>query len=103
MDVEFAGMGKLFASHDLFAIETQGPIQDRSSERLGVSDLPIVAMRRALLDAVNGMAGGQEPPHLVRTPAENTYPDLMTFSTFIPAGQNALDYCREKLEQTQQA
>ncbi|HEX3971596.1 MAG TPA: Rieske 2Fe-2S domain-containing protein [Stellaceae bacterium] len=100
LDVEFSGMGKLFASHDLFAIETQGPIQDRATEQLGVSDLPIVAMRRALLDAVKGIGQGEEPPHVARTAADNTYPDLLTFSTFIPAGQNALDYCREKLATT---
>jgi hypothetical protein len=33
----------------------------------------------------------------MRQAEENTYPDLLTFSTFIPAGENALDYCRKKL------
>lgn len=97
MDVEFAGMGKLFASHDLFAIETQGPIQDRSTEQLGMSDLPITSMRRALLDAVKGLAHGEEPPHVVRKAEDNAYPDMLTFSTFIPPGENALEYCRKKL------
>jgi hypothetical protein len=33
----------------------------------------------------------------VREAGANTYSDLLTFSTFIPPGQNALDYCRQKL------
>lgn len=44
--------------------ETQGPILDRGAEHLGPSDLGVIAMRRALLDAVKGFMAGQDPPGL---------------------------------------
>jgi phthalate 4,5-dioxygenase oxygenase subunit len=44
--------------------ETQGPILDRSAEHLGPSDLGVIAMRRALLDAVRASMAGLDPPGL---------------------------------------
>lgn len=41
--------------------ETQGPILDRTKEHLGPSDLGVIAMRRALLDAIRGFMVGQDP------------------------------------------
>lgn len=44
--------------------ETQGPILDRSGEHLGPSDLGVLALRRALLDAVRTLMAGADPPGL---------------------------------------
>jgi hypothetical protein len=44
--------------------ETMGPIYDRSEEHLGTTDVPIIRMRRLLIDAAKGLAEGKEPPAL---------------------------------------
>jgi hypothetical protein len=42
--------------------ESMGPIVERSQEHLGVSDLAIIQMRKLLLDSINGLKNGNEPP-----------------------------------------
>ena len=49
--------------------ETMGPIADRTSERLGASDIAIVQFRRVMVDAVRRFAQGEAAigttaPHL---------------------------------------
>ncbi|MGH7888740.1 MAG: Rieske 2Fe-2S domain-containing protein [Candidatus Binatia bacterium] len=75
-----------FLNHDGCATETMGPIYDRSREHLGVSDKAVIAVRKFLIDAVNGFQAGKEPPHLVRDPAQNSFPNIDTFAQTIPAG-----------------
>jgi phthalate 4,5-dioxygenase oxygenase subunit len=43
---------------DMAMWETMGPIADRSSERLGASDLAIVEFRRIMLEAVKAFENG---------------------------------------------
>ncbi|MBM4260552.1 MAG: Rieske 2Fe-2S domain-containing protein [Deltaproteobacteria bacterium] len=75
-----------FLNHDACATETMGPIYDRSQEHLGVSDKAVIGMRKYLIDAVNGLQAGKEPPHIVRDPAQNSFPNIDTFAEIIPAG-----------------
>jgi phthalate 4,5-dioxygenase oxygenase subunit len=42
-----------------------GPIADRTSERLGASDIAVVQFRRLMIDAVRRLAAGGEPIGLV--------------------------------------
>jgi phthalate 4,5-dioxygenase len=49
------------ANQDHAATEAMGTIVDRTSERLGTSDLPIIHMRRILLQQVKGFLKGEEP------------------------------------------
>jgi phthalate 4,5-dioxygenase oxygenase subunit len=53
-----------FGSQDFMVTETMGPIYDRSQEHLGTTDVPIIRMRRLLIDAAKGLAQGKEPPAL---------------------------------------
>ena len=46
--------------------ESIGRIADRSNEHLMATDKGIVMTRRRLLDAANGLAGGETPPGLDR-------------------------------------
>ena len=58
----YTGMGMDINVHDQWAIEGQGPIQDRTREHLGTSDRAIMRNRRMLLDAIAaGAAGGPLP------------------------------------------
>ena len=55
-------MGLDINVHDQWAVESMGPIQDRSVERLGVSDRAVTANRRLLLRAIRAHAAGQLTP-----------------------------------------
>ena len=46
-------MGLDINVHDQWAVESMGPIQDRTVERLGVSDRAVTANRRLLLRAID--------------------------------------------------
>jgi phenylpropionate dioxygenase-like ring-hydroxylating dioxygenase large terminal subunit len=50
-----------FASQDLMAVESQGPVRDRAAEHLGASDRAVSKMRHVLLTAARALADGQEP------------------------------------------
>ncbi len=63
----FTGMGSFdFQSQDKFAVESQGPVQDRTTERLGTTDRAIIAARQQLLAAVRDVEEGRTPRHVVR-------------------------------------
>jgi len=53
-----------FGSQDMMAVESQGPIRDRSVEHLGASDRAVSKMRHVLLSAARALADGKEPPAL---------------------------------------
>jgi phthalate 4,5-dioxygenase oxygenase subunit len=52
------------AIQDLAVQESQGPIYDRTTERLGSSDAAIIRLRRVLLRGVHTVKAGQDPPGL---------------------------------------
>ncbi|GAA1687943.1 aromatic ring-hydroxylating dioxygenase subunit alpha [Microbacterium sediminicola] len=67
-DLTYTGMGLDINVHDQWAVESMGPIQDRTVERLGVSDRAVSANRRLLLRAIEAFAAGaQTPSHPVST------------------------------------
>ena len=57
----YTGMGEDINVHDQWAVESMGPIQDRTRENLGASDKAIAAYRRLLVRAIRGVAEGQPP------------------------------------------
>jgi hypothetical protein len=60
VDANYSGIRGI-ANQDHAVTETMGPIVDRSKEHLGTSDLPIIRMRRMLLEAVKGSHGKYIP------------------------------------------
>lgn len=59
----FLGMGEEDINvHDQWAVESMGPIQDRTREHLGTSDKVIMAHRRLLLKAIEEVAAGRAAP-----------------------------------------
>ncbi|WP_432841769.1 Rieske 2Fe-2S domain-containing protein [Dactylosporangium sp. CA-092794] len=63
-DLTYTGMGLDINVHDQWAVESMGPIQDRTVERLGSSDRAVTANRRLLLRAIDAFqAGGALPAH----------------------------------------
>jgi hypothetical protein len=47
--------------HDQWAVESPGPIQDRTREHLGTTDKGIIAYRKLLVDAIEKNAAGAKP------------------------------------------
>jgi len=58
-------------AQDQMAWETQGPIADRTNERLGTADHGIVMLREMMLREVAKVARGEDPLGVVRDPAAN--------------------------------
>ncbi len=58
----YTGMGRDINVHDNWAVESLGPIQDRSREHLGAADKAIIANRRLLLQAIDKVERGTAPP-----------------------------------------
>jgi phenylpropionate dioxygenase-like ring-hydroxylating dioxygenase large terminal subunit len=94
----FTGMGPIFLVHDSCATETMGPIYDRSREHLGVSDMTVIAVRKFLLRAVRAVASGQEPPHVIRTEAQNDVRHVACIATKIPATVDPKQFVTEQLK-----
>src|SRR6266513_472504 len=74
------------AEQDGCATESMGAIFDRSKEHLGQSDKTIIALRKMLLRAVNDLAEGKEPPHIIRDAAQNDFSKLRSIKGVLPAG-----------------
>jgi phthalate 4,5-dioxygenase len=56
-------------NQDIAMWETMGPIADRTSERLGASDMAVVQFRRLMIDAASAFQAGSPPiglaePHI---------------------------------------
>ncbi|MBB44223.1 MAG: ring-hydroxylating oxygenase subunit alpha [Rhodospirillaceae bacterium] len=60
--VTYTGMGMDINVHDNWAVESPGPIQDRTKEHLGTTDRAIIANRRTLLQRIDELENGKEPP-----------------------------------------
>ena len=61
-DLTYTGMGLDINVHDQWAVESMGRIQDRTVERLGVSDRAVTANRRLLLRAIDAFEAGRATP-----------------------------------------
>ena len=55
-------MGLDINVHDQWAVESMGRVQDRTHERLGVSDRAVTANRRLLLRAIDAFTDGGRCP-----------------------------------------
>jgi hypothetical protein len=60
---------------DHMAWETQGPLSDRTHERLATSDRGIVMLREMMMRELDKVEKGFDPLGVIRNPAENTVID----------------------------
>src|SRR5713226_9219870 len=90
----YAGMGHGFQAHDAFATASKGAIQDRTDEHLVSSDKGIVAAHKLLEKAIRDVQEGREPPHVIRSPSENRFPDLLVLSDMIPDATDWKQYTK---------
>ncbi len=64
-------------AQDFMAWETQGPIADRTHERLATSDRGIVMFREIMKREIEKVRQGQDPMGVIRDPAQDTMIDTM--------------------------
>ena len=62
----YTGMGMDINVHDQWAVESQGPIQDRTVEHLGSTDKGVTAYRKMLMGAIDAVERGEEPPMILK-------------------------------------
>ncbi|MDB5819124.1 MAG: Rieske (2Fe-2S) region [Rhizobacter sp.] len=91
----YTGMGEDINVHDQWAVESQGPIQDRTREHLGTTDKGIIAYRRLLVDAIERVQAGEAAPKLpVDAAAAHAMTGPESIDGVAPAGQAPSDYWR---------
>jgi phenylpropionate dioxygenase-like ring-hydroxylating dioxygenase large terminal subunit len=88
----WSGMGPIFVVHDNYATETAGPIQDRTQEKLGSVDAGVALARHMLLRAIKDVQEGRDPPHVIRRPEDNHFPDMGVREEKIPAAMTWQEY-----------
>ncbi|MEO9517171.1 MAG: aromatic ring-hydroxylating dioxygenase subunit alpha [Paracoccaceae bacterium] len=66
----YTGMGLDINVHDQWAVEGMGPIQDRTREHLGRSDVAIIRYRRMLRQAIKAVEDGNQDSLLMQKDAE---------------------------------
>jgi nitrite reductase/ring-hydroxylating ferredoxin subunit len=57
---------QIHRQQDLEAITSQGPIFDRTTERLAASDAGVILLRRLLMDGIRDVAEGRDPKGVLR-------------------------------------
>lgn len=81
----YTGMGEDINVHDQWAVESPGPIQDRTREHLGTSDKGIMAYRRLLLKAIDTVEQGEKPPMAPTTEEARRLTGPATVDAIAPA------------------
>lgn len=91
----FTGLGSSFPVHDLYATESQGPIQNRTREHLVTSDKAIVAARKQLLKAIQDVQEGRDPLHVIRDPKQNRFPHMVVISEVVAISTDMKNYAQK--------
>lgn len=60
-----------YIPQDMMANEEQGAIVDRTKENLGANDRIVATMRRLYFEAMDQVAEGKDPKHIIRDPSKN--------------------------------
>jgi 5,5'-dehydrodivanillate O-demethylase len=66
----------MVSAQDSMAWETQGPITDRTQERLGTGDAGIISLRKLLKEQIEIVQKGLDPIGVIRDPEKNRIIDL---------------------------
>lgn len=75
-------------AQDHMAWETQGPIADRTRERLTSSDRGIVLLRQVMFREMKKVQHGQDPMGVIRDPEKNAFIDTHLMESIAQIGQD---------------
>jgi phthalate 4,5-dioxygenase len=102
----YTGMGHDINVHDQWAVESQGAIQDRTKEHLGMSDIGIIAYRRLLGSAIEQHERGEDPL-MTRGTTEANHASSLTgpvaIDAVLPAATWEEDYKQSDEDRRRQA
>ena len=91
----YTGMGMDINVHDQWAVESQGPIQDRTREHLGTTDKGIIAFRKMLVKAIEAnLAGSSDLPMVINAEQATTFSGPPSIDG-ISAVENVPTYCED--------
>ena len=99
----FTGMGLNFQAHDAFATESQGAVQDRTSEHLVSSDKAIIAARKLILNGMRDAKSGRDPQHVIRDAGANRLLHLQALSEVIPTTVDFKQHVRERIAEIERS
>jgi phenylpropionate dioxygenase-like ring-hydroxylating dioxygenase large terminal subunit len=91
----YLGLGQCFSVHDIAITQSQGTIHEQVNEHLSSSDIAITRARRMLDAAADTVAGGGDPPGVVRSADENDFRDLVVVTGVLNANDTKERYCAE--------
>lgn len=94
----FSGVGHCFPVHDIFIVEGQGKIHDRSQENLAHSDIAIVRARMQLREGLQSIKNGEDPRGVVRREDERVFSDFLVLTEILDEEADSKAFCHE-LEQ----
>ena len=66
------------SGQDMWAFYSQGPVVDRTQERLGTSDKGVILYRKLLTDSMEAVERGDDPMNVFRDPESNRYLNVST-------------------------
>ena len=75
-------------AQDHMAWETQGPIADRTNERLTSSDRGVILLRGVMFRELKKVQQGQDPMGIVRDPANNPFIDTHLLESIAQIGDD---------------
>ncbi len=85
------GLGRGFAVHDTWAVESPGPLVDRTKEHLAYSDKSVIALRATLLNAIEQLKAGTLPE------PERDGAGVLALGDVVPTGTDPRAYVAEKI------
>jgi phthalate 4,5-dioxygenase len=94
--VSFAGLGQFVPVHDIAVVELETPLYDRSKEHLGYSDKILLAARRALMTALDGLMQGVEPSHALGSGDLRQMSVPTAFSELVPEEESWQAYAERR-------
>ena len=93
----YTGMGMDINVHDQWAVESPGPIVDRTQEHLGKSDIGIVRYRKLLHESIHAVQTGSGPPFVFeRSQAEQVKGPIALDAIGPPEQQDACWQARDR-------
>jgi phenylpropionate dioxygenase-like ring-hydroxylating dioxygenase large terminal subunit len=90
----YTGLGMDVNTHDQWAVESPGPIFDRSREHLGKSDVGIIKYRKLLMAGLRSVQAGNAPPFALTEAAAARIERPAAVDTIGPRSESA-DYWRK--------
>jgi phthalate 4,5-dioxygenase oxygenase subunit len=85
------GMGRGFAFHDTWAVESPGPIVDRTKEHLSYTDKAVIVLRQTLLEAIAQMQSDTLPAQ------SRDGSDILAIGDVVPPGTDHEAYLAAKI------